>query len=256
MNSSIVSLSPESISFNDCRAGARLGVIALATDLTSEGDFYRQVPVDQASIFVTRVAFENPTTPENLRKMKPRIKAAAELLLPVGPLDAVCYSCTAASVVIGDEEVTDVINEVLENVPVVTPSGAALLAFEALGISRISVLTPYRVETSKPMVQYFTERGLRIQAFHCLGIDDDREMARVSIESIVATALATDTPTTEGFFLSCTALPAIGAIEEIEKRTGKPVVTSNQATAWALMRHSGIKNGQQEFGVLFGQDFR
>lgn len=254
MTANGISLSPELVSYKDKNAVARLGVIALSTDLTSEGDFYRQIPEDRASLYVTRVAFENPTTPENLRKMAPRIRSAAELLLPVGPLDAVCYSCTAASVVIGDQEVAQVINEVLADVPVVTPSGAALMAFKQLGVKKVSVLTPYRIETSEPMASYFTSQGLEIQKFHCLGIDDDREMARVTRQTIVAATLATDTPDTEAFFVSCTALPAIHAIEEIERITGKPVVTSNQATAWALMRHAGIEGGRKDFGNLFNKN--
>lgn len=249
-----VSLSPEPVRYQDGNAIARLGIIALATDLTSEGDFYRQIPETEASLYVTRVAFENPTTPENLRKMTPRIRAAAELLSPVGPLAAVCYSCTAASVVIGDEEVTQVINDVLAGVPVVTPSGAALMAFRALRLKKVSVLTPYRIETSLPMADYFSQQGLEIQKFHCLGIDDDRAMARVTRESIISSALATDTPETEAFFISCTALPALLAVREIEQKTGKPVVTSNQATAWALMRHAGIRGGKRDFGTLFDKD--
>ncbi len=186
------------------------------------------------------------------QRMAPRIRAAAELLLPVGPLDAVCYACTAASVVIGDDAVAQVINEVLDDVPVVTPSGAAIHAFQKLGIRKVSVLTPYRIETSQPMADYFTRQGLEIQKFLCLGIDDDGEIARVSRESIIAATVATDTPETEAFFISCTALPAIDAIAEIEQITGKPVVTSNQAAAWSMMRLADMQTGQNNFGRLFG----
>ena len=206
MNTSDVSLSKERVKFVDPNLKSRLGLIALATDMTSESDLHRQIPVDAASVYVSRVAFENPTTPKNLQRMEPHISKAADLLSPVGPLDAICYSCTAASVVIGDDAVTSAIENKLPKVPVVTPSSAARSAFEALGIARISVLTPYTIDTSLPMAEYFAKRGLDIQNFHCLGIEDDRTMAQVDGQSIVSAVLATDTPKTEGFFISCTAL--------------------------------------------------
>ncbi|MGI9465213.1 MAG: ectoine utilization protein EutA, partial [Aestuariivirgaceae bacterium] len=57
-------------------------------------------------------------------------------------------------------------------------------------------------------------------------------------------------PQAEAIFISCTALPAVTAIEEIEARTGKPVVTSNQASAWACLRHAGISAAVPGFGQL------
>ena len=130
MNVSISSVLPQ---FDPPEARRKLGLIALATDLTTERDFPRIVPLDKAVVYGTRVAFENPTTPENLRKMGPLISAAADLLVPGEVLDAICYSCTAASVVIGDEEVAAAVHASRPGVPVVTPTGAALKAFAVLG---------------------------------------------------------------------------------------------------------------------------
>ena len=232
-------------------AWKRLGLIALSTDLTTERDYRHLLPADGLGLYTTRVAFENPTTPENLIKMTPRLTAAARLLPDDQRMDAICYSCTAASVVIGDEVVAEAIHVAHPGVPVVTPSQSAVSAFAALGASRISVLTPYLVETSEPMFTYFTQRGLDIQRFECFGMDDDRDMARVSSASIVEAACAVDHPDSEALFLSCTGLPAVPVIHEIEQRLGKPVVTSNQASAWALMQISGIEQTPKSYGQLF-----
>ena len=76
------SVSTEEVLF-DLPETVRFGLIALATDLTSERDLYRQMQGVDAAIHVSRLAFENPTTPENLRLMAPRLVRAAELLAPV-----------------------------------------------------------------------------------------------------------------------------------------------------------------------------
>ncbi len=249
-----VSLSSESVCFNDRSDIARFGLIVLATDLTSEADMHRQLSSTNVAVHVTRVAFENPTTPDNLRRMAPRLTEAAELLLSTGPLRAICYSCTAASVVIGDREVASAIRKALPDVPVVTPTRAARYAFAAFGAKTISVLTPYTVGTSEPMADYFVRHGLKIARFTCLGVEDDRDMARISGQTIINAALAADHPDAEALFISCTALPVIGLIDEIEKRIAKPVITSNQAAAWAMARSGGLRNFSPEgFGMLFGR---
>jgi maleate isomerase len=249
-----ICLSDQAVTFEERSAVRRLGLIALATDLTSERDFARIIPRDRAAVHATRIPFENPTTPENLCRMAPCLTTAAELLLPGESLDAVCYSCTAASVVIGDSAIADAIHAAIPGVPVVTPTRAARLAFAALGAARVAVLTPYLVETSRPMAAYFTQHGIDVTRLECFGLEDDRAMARVSRNSIVGAATRVDDARADAIFISCTALPAIGAIAEIEARTGKPVVTSNQASAWAMMRHAGIDQGPAGYGRLFTLD--
>ena len=235
-------------------AWKRLGLLVLATDLTSERDFARLVPQERAGVYTARVAFENPTTPANLARMGPRLSAAAEPLRALEPLDALCYSCTSASVTLGDEAVRDAVQATLPGVPVITPSAAARLAFAALGVRRVAVLTPYLLETARPMAAYFERHGLDVVRFECLGLDDDRAMARVRHEDIVAAARAVDRPEVEAVFLSCTALPALGAIAEIEARLGKPVVSSNQASIWAMFHQAGLDERAAGFGRLFELD--
>ncbi|WP_305984493.1 aspartate/glutamate racemase family protein [Roseibium sp. MMSF_3544] len=249
-----LSVSPEAARFSPT-ATTRFGLIALATDMTSERDLYRQTEGSDVAIHVTRLAFENPTTPENLRQMAPRLTDAAGLLAPLLPLSAVCYSCTAATVVIGDDAVRRSIQKALPDVPVVTPTAAAMTAFQALGVQRIAVLTPYTIATSEPMAAFFSGQGLDVVNFDCLGVEDDRDMARLSRETIVNAAVAADREDAEALFISCTALPALTAVGEIESRIGKPVVTSNQAAGWLLTRLGGLTDHHPtEFGKLYSLD--
>ncbi len=229
----------------------RLGMIALATDLTSERDAREVIPAEQAVLHVTRVAYENPTTPENLRKMGPRLTAAAATLLPGISLAGLYYSCTAASVTIGDAEVVAAIQQARPDLPVVTPTDAAVQAFAALGVRRIALLTPYLIETTQPMAEYFIRRGLDLVSAQCLGFDDDRAMARISGDSIEAAALEADRPDAEALFISCTALPALTMIKRLEQRLGKPVVSSNQAGFWRLLHHAGLTASAKAPGRLF-----
>lgn len=228
----------------------RVGLIVLATDHTTEVDFQRMVANERIGVYATRIPYANPVTPENLRAMQPSLTAAAALILPEEPLDVVMYSCTSASVVIGDAQVQAAVSAAKPGAAVVTPTAAAVSGLTALGARRISVLTPYTLETSRPMAGYFGALGFDIARFTCLGLTDDREMARIAPEEIVAFAKEAMAPDSDALFISCTAVRAAGVAAEIEAAIGKPVVTSNLATAWACLRLCGDEAPRPALGRL------
>nr|WP_310183755.1 ectoine utilization protein EutA [Mesorhizobium sp. BE184] len=229
----------------------RVGLIILATDHTTEPDFHRMVASEQTGVYVARIPYANPTTPENLRRMQPSLTEGAALILPDEPLDAICYSCTSASVVIGDAEVEAAIHQAKPDVPVVTPPLAGVAGLRALGARHISVLTPYTVETSRPMAAYFSRHGFEVDRFTCLGFDDDREMARIAPQELVELAHEVTAKQSDALFVSCTALRTALVVVGIEARIGRPVVSSNQATAWQCLRLTGDDGARPEFGRLF-----
>jgi maleate isomerase len=245
-----IDLHPRKPALDERPLNKRVGLIILATDHTTEPDFRRMVASDRTGVYVARIPYANPTTPENLRRMQPALTAGAELILPGESLDAICYSCTSASVVIGDAEIEAAITEAKPGVPVVTPPMAAVAGLQAFGARRISILTPYTIDTSRPMAAYFAAKGFTIDRFTCLGFDDDREMARISPETLAELACDVTASGSDALFISCTALRAALAIPAIELAIGRPVVSSNQATAWQCLRLTGDDNAHPQFGRL------
>ena len=228
----------------------RIGLIILATDHTSEPDYQRMVASRRIGVYVARIPYANPTTPENLRKMQPALTAGAALILPDEKLDAICYSCTSASVVIGDVEIEAAIHAAKPGAPVVTPPMAGVRGLRALGAKKISILTPYTVKTTQPMVAYFAAHGFEIAGTTCLGFDDDREMARISPAALVDLARDAMADDADALFVSCTALRSALAVVAMEEAPGRPVVTSNQATTWNCLRLCDDDSARPEFGRL------
>ncbi|CAN7305033.1 ectoine utilization protein EutA [Rhizobium sp. LjRoot30] len=245
-----LTLASRSPKLDDRPLAKRIGLIILATDHTTEVDFQRMVANERIGVYATRIPYANPVTPENLRAMQPSLTAGAALILPDEPLDVVMYSCTSASVVIGDAQVAAAVKAAKPAAAVVTPTAAAVSGLKAFGATRISVLTPYTIETSRPMADYFLSLGFEIARFTCLGLTDDREMARISPEDIVAFAQEATAPDSDALFVSCTAVRAAGVAARIEAAIGKPVVTSNLATAWACLRFCGDEAARPELGRL------
>ena len=42
-------------------------------------------------------------------------------------------------------------------------------------------------------------------------------------------------------FLSCTAMASLTVVQALERDCGKPVITSNLASAWGVMRMLGLR---------------
>ncbi|RJE81883.1 maleate cis-trans isomerase family protein [Paracoccus onubensis] len=208
----------------------RFGLIALATDMTIEGDSLRLLP-DGCRLHVTRIAFDNPTTAENLLKTGPRLRAASELLVPGVELQGIGFACTSAAAVLGPK----VQEEIGGRAPVTTPAGAALRGFEALGVRRVALMTPYMQEASDLVGDHFAAHGVDVVSRRAMGHADDRDMALLPGDEVIRFALESDHPDAEALFMSCTALPAVAVIEEIEAKLGKPVISSNQALFWAML---------------------
>lgn len=229
----------------------RIGLIVLATDHTSERDFARICDPDEVGVYTSRVAYENPTTPENLSQMGPRLSDAADLILPGEPVDVVAYACTAASVVLGNEAVFGAIHAAKPGTVCVTPTSAAFDAFDALGIRRVSVLTPYTDRVTGKLVAYFGGHGLDIVSARGLGFYDDREMARIDHASLLEAGVNATSESAEGLFISCTAVRAMECVGRLEDKIGKPVITSNQALVWRSLRLVGVSRPIHGFGRLF-----
>lgn len=228
----------------------RIGLILLATDLTSEHDFTEICRFKGLRIHCTRIAYENPVTPENLLAMGNGLSEAAALLVPEIPLQAIYFSCTSGSALLGDDRVQKSIEEGRKGVPVITPLWAGEKAFASLGAKKISVLTPYTREVAMAVGEYFAKRGLGVCNISYLGLEDDREMARIRPESILAAAKNTMAADADALFISCTALPSAQCALQIERELGRPVVTSNQAAAWQALQYAGIEPVVAGYGSL------
>ncbi|MDT1064506.1 ectoine utilization protein EutA [Paracoccus sp. CPCC 101403] len=230
------------IRLDDRPLSARIGLVTLATDHTTEVDF-SVLPARGIGVYATRIPFANPVTPETLAAMAGDVTAAAALILPDETLEAVVYSCTSASVVIGDAQVCDAIRQGKPGTQAITPISAGFAALRALGADRISLLTPYTPQTTAPMAQCFEMGGFGLQGVSCLNLTDDRAMARLSHETIIDAARAALAPDSQALFIACTAVRAAGIIDRIEDALGVPVVSANSATLWAALRacgHAGI----------------
>lgn len=230
----------------------RIGLIVLSSDLTSEHDFFSMCDDPRIRIHVSRTPYDNPVTKDTLMAMKDGLVRSAELLDTTVQYDAICFSCTSGSAVLGDEIIEKRIQSVKPFTPVITPLTAAISAFTQLRAEKISVLTPYTADVAKTVGCYFDNKGFSVQNTCYLGLDDDRVMARITPETIIECAKNAILPEADALFISCTALRSAQIVDKIEQAIGRPVVTSNQAAIWRALQLTGITlSASNNYGKLW-----
>jgi maleate isomerase len=231
---------------------AAIGLIVLATDQTMELEFRRLMPLTGIGLYCNRVLNDAEITPETLRAIGPRIAPGTELILPGIHLDVVAFGCTSATMTLGEDAVFGEIRKVRPDVACTTPITAAFEAFRALGAERIGVLTPYAPAVNDVMRNYLNGRGISVAAFGTFNKIDDREAARISLDSIeegiAALAAATQL---DAVFISCTSIRLSERITAIEADAGLPVTSSDHAMAWHSLRLAGVDDVIPDAGKLF-----
>ena len=60
-----------------------------------------------------------------------------------------------------------------------------------------------------------------------------------------------ETGSSDALFISCTALPALKILDQVETKINKTVLSSNQTLIWDSIRSVGYKNPVAGYGKLF-----
>lgn len=231
---------------------ATLGVIVLETDETLEPEFARMTDLEGVALYHSRIPMVSEIRPDTLAQMEADLPASARLLPPSLPFDVIGYGCTSASSVIGSENVAHSVRTVFPNARVTDPLAAIIAAGKRLGIERLGFVTPYVPEVSERMRGRLEEGGFEIAAFGSFEEGDDRVVARITEQSILAAAVqVAQAAPCEAVVIACTNLRCLSVIPEIEARTGIPVFSSNQALAWHMLRLAGVEDQRPAFGRLF-----
>ncbi len=234
---------------------AAFGLILLETDETLPIEAPRCFAAPGLGLFQTRIRMEPSVTPETLAAMETRIPDAASLLPGDTPLSAVGYACTSGATVIGSARVEEMVQTHHRAAAVTDPIRATVAALRALEVRRIGFLTPYIESVSAPMRALLQDQGFEIVTFGSFEEGSDPKVARITPASILQALITLgEDPAVEALFASCTSLQTFSIIEEAERRLGKPVVTSNQALCWHMLRLAGQPTQGQGPGRLFALD--
>ena len=228
----------------------KVGLLALSTDLTIENDFQsicQKLPLD---LFVNRIHNENPLTKENLLKMYDQIEPVTKKILPGQKINTVAYACTSGTIAIGEEKVKEKVQLAKADCYVTTPVTSAIKAFKEMNLKNIALFTPYPESVNKTILEYFRKKNINIVSFSSFNIDLDEDIASVDPKYLLETLVKLDIKDADALFVSCTALPALQILDQVERKINKIVLSSNQTLIWDTLRSIGYKFPVEGYGKL------
>ena len=232
----------------------RIGVMVPSTNTTFEGDFQLTKPRD-VTIHGQRLWLTNDAAgAAGMDRMNAEVEAGARYLA-TAKVDVIAYGCTTGSFYRGPGWDTEMLELIRKNagVPGVATSPSVVEALRFFGARRVSVATPYPDWNNKQLRAY-----LELLGFEVLNVEGEPRAAASGNQGIndfepddvIAFAPKACRPQADVLLCSCTAWRSLEAVAELERRTGKPVVTSNQASIWAAYRALGLKPAITGYGRL------
>ena len=227
---------------------AKIGVMAPTAGGLIPRTFDKYAP-DGVMFDYTKMSFPGPT-PEGLCYLSDQVSEKAKMFKNN---DVVLFGCTSGSCIRGLGWDKELIRRIEENsgCPGLTTTTAVLEAFEALGVKKSVVMTPYPDDTNAIEKKFMEDNGLEVLSITGVGFNNKGEYGYADPLFLYRNAKKLDMNGAEVFFLSCMALDTLGLVQIMEDDFGIPVITSHQASLWACLRHAGIKDKIPGLGKLF-----
>jgi len=230
---------------------AKIGRISPSPETVGCEEWRRALP-EGVCLVETRTLLHDVTV-EGLAETVKQVERAA-LELASAEVDVILHAGTAIAFFRGfghDRELSERITATT-GIKATTSLTAVVDALRTLGITRPAIATPYLAEIDTRLVEVLERSNFKVAAIRGMGLKKSIDMGKVLPDKTYALAkeVARSAPDADGILISCGNLRSFEAIEALEKDTGLPVVTSNQAGLWQALRMVGIHDPLPNLGRL------
>ncbi len=148
--------------------------------------------------------------------------------------------------------------EILERVKQITPIPASTVltavtrGCRVLGLKRVVMASPFPKGQDERLVRFLAHDGIEVVAFRGLGCPNANVIWELAPETgyDMSMALLRQHPDVDGVYMPCNKWRTVSVIDQIEKESGKPVVTNTQAWTWEALRGMGRNEPIAGFGRL------
>ncbi|HEY6746651.1 MAG TPA: hypothetical protein VI357_13145 [Mycobacteriales bacterium] len=194
-----------------------------------------------------------PTSAAGLRALAdPSIVDRAAAPFRAGAVDVVAFASTTSGYALGHRGEADLVEGLRRScgVPAVGSGPAAVAALRACGSRRVALVHPpwFDGEVDELGARYFRDQGFAVALHKADGLPDDPARVRPGpVADWVARHVGDEA---DAVFLAGNGFRAAAAIEELERRTGRPVLTANQVLLWSILAATGTRWDVTGYGRL------
>lgn len=235
---------------------AKLGLITPPTNTVNESEWARMMPAG-VTFHTHRMPLHADTQSEAGKAHLMQDLGQVFGLLKQARVDAIAYACTAGSMINPVNALPDSLTA-MTGAPAVTTSAAIIKALKVLGTRTLSVATPYHDALNAHETHFLEDNGFKVLNLAGLGIgasgpQDYVRIAETPLDAVAAHVRSVFVSGCDAVLITCTDFPTLPLVPVLEAEFGVPVVTSNQATFWAMLRLAGIEDRFTDFGRLLAE---
>jgi maleate cis-trans isomerase len=226
------------------------GILVPSTNTTCEIEFCRLAPDLQVHTARLGKGGKTPFSPSLDADVAYQSK-----LLGDARVEVIALVQTSASLFADDYDAVTVKRMTdASGVPSLTSAQAIGRALRALGTLRIAMATPYSPDAiARAKLYYETKYGMTVVAAESLGGLDAYTIGKMDAGTAQAAFSRIDRPDIDALVVPGGNFPTLDWIAPWERQFGKPVITTNQAALWAVLRGMGISKPLPNWGRLLAQ---
>src|SRR5262245_29277052 len=213
------------------------GILVPSTNTTGEVEYCRLAPALQVHTGRLGKGGNTPFSPSKDEDVVYQAK-----LLGDARVEVIVLIQTSASLFADDYDAVTVKRMTeASGVPSLTSAVAIGRALRALGAARIALATPYWPDVIERAKRYYESKyGMTVVAAESLGATDSYAIGKMDAGMAQAAFGRIDRPDIDALVVPGGNFPTLDAIAPWERQFGKPVITTNQAALWAVLRAMGV----------------
>lgn len=241
----------------------RIGQIVPSSNTTMETEIpamlmsrYAEFPEQRFTFHSARMRMMK-VTPEELKSMDVASDRCA-LELSDARCDVMAYACLVAIMAQGEgyhrvsqARLTEVVRSNGSQAAVISSAGALVESLTQIGMKKVSIIAPYMKPLTQQVINYIQAEGIEVHDSISLEVADNLEVGRLNPENLLAHAEKLDVSDVDAVILSaCVQMPSLSAIQRVEDRLGKPVLSAAVATVYQMLKALNLETKVPNAGFL------
>jgi maleate isomerase len=217
------------------RRERRIGLLLPSSNTTQEPEFTRILP-DGLTLHAARLPLRT-VDPASTARIVEDIETESRKLADAD-VDAIVLAATAPTSRngIGYDQELIVRIESASGKPATTASTALIQALKALDVKRLVLGAPWSESVNVTAAAFVEASGFTVLAHNAIGHISNLEIGLLDQQTAYEMGLAVDRPDAQAVVLACGNWLTTGIVDRLEAALGKPVLTTNQVSLWAVLR--------------------
>lgn len=229
---------------------SRVGLIIPSSNRMVEQEMIGFFPEDVVA-HVTRLRMTGGNR-KGLAELLPEVEAACATLVDA-KCDVIAFHCTANSMSEGAEGEERLIAALKRAGAdrALTTSSAITQALRALRASSVALVTPYSQKVTDKEAHFLEDQGFTAPFAKGWDLAGSDAYCATPPEVWFDRMAEAQAAHADALFLSCANVQGIKIIDDVERRLGTPMITSNQAVIFEALRQIGWRGDRKPPGRVF-----